>query len=259
MDKSIQHVDFGAARWQFWAPGYGPPGETIQHGPSEEAQPVRLHDGSGTGDFYGYQARYQLVGKPVFADVDDDHVQEAAVQLRQQFGNDVIQAWYVWVWRHGKAVQLPRPVAVSSRCGGAPPDITADKDGFVLKNGSAYDGGTACVGAGADTPVSATISVRGDYAVTVKPRLGPTEICSPRLLTSQLRPTGKVTPRVAPDMHAAKIGKPRTVKAVLTQPENASSEQIGSRIWDLALLQDSSGEQACAWINGEELGSDAPG
>lgn len=72
---------------------------------------------------------YVISGSPVFADVDDDGDEDAALAL-QSVDQGGQLSWYIWIWQDGAAQQLHYPFYRHSRCDAARTEVHPSESGF---------------------------------------------------------------------------------------------------------------------------------
>nr|WP_274637134.1 hypothetical protein [Microbacterium bovistercoris] len=85
-------------------------------------------DGAAQVDGVGYAMK-----EPVYADANRDGLEDALVPIERSDGNGWESLWYIFVADGESAVQVPMPVARSSRCGDAVTGVSATPDGFALE------------------------------------------------------------------------------------------------------------------------------
>ncbi len=200
---------------------------------------------------------WRMLGPPAYADVDADGDEDAAVGLHSRGGQMFSFAWYIWLWQDGRAVQLRRPIAQTSRCGGPIDSVTGTPQGFKVSMLIAEMGPDDCAGGGS-IPVAYVAGVRDGWPVRVAPDFGPLETCNPHELTVPLSPPPALQLRTAPDDGAPPIGSPTRYEAVLATELAVSpyltKEQRGDWLLVTAVLRERGAERRlCGWARADQL------
>lgn len=229
LDRSIRRFDLGNATWRS--------GRT----------PVTLANRAAAVPGDGYTVRYEMVGEPVYADVNGDGAEDAAAALSDDGGGNARNtAWYVWLWEGGTARQLDTPVAQHTRCGPATDAVRGVDGGFEVLD-KLWDGETTCADGGA-APLTYVVGLRDGFLVQVRPRLAPLEVCNPRHLTTPLGVRDGASAYLARDEQAPRLPDRRYEHA------NVDTRDAGDSGWRLAQLA-SGGERFCAWLRtGDVIG-----
>ncbi|MEU9508566.1 hypothetical protein AB0D32_20090 [Micromonospora sp. NPDC048170] len=194
--QGIRSFDFGNAAWLDYPISLG-----------EGLNQFKLDSGRYRGKVYSRfgsneEYRYELAGVPVFADVDGDGDDDAAVALRS-VGLVSHLSWYLWTWQDGSAYQLHYPFYRRLKCDAAQTTVEAAEGRFKV---STFLGGgsDAC----ADPPTKReqyVVGVQDGYPVRVSPTRGaPDKDCS----SVEMRAVVATNPgaaKAAPEMAAPEV------------------------------------------------------
>jgi hypothetical protein len=233
LDRGIERYDFANASWQSDA------GRVTLHGghatlpPADPTEPV-----------YDPQTA-DITRGPVFSDIDGDGAEDAAIELHQG-GQGYTIAWYVWLWRHGTAVQQTEPFVDFSRCSGQVDRVTAVPGGFRVEQRFADLDLNPC-SIGGVVPITYTVAMRAGFLVQVAPVLGQLP-CDPNYLTAPVTVPGPVTPRAAAGDRAPAITTAhRYPRAWIGEYELPSSHY--DKPWMDVLLDDGTNPPFCGWLH----------
>lgn len=244
VSTDIRRFDFGAAEWF----------------DAMSASTAKLTDGLAKrppDSVAPGGVSWRMLGPPVYTDVDADGDEDAAVGLHTQGGQMFSFAWYVWLWQDGGAVQLRRPIAETSRCGGPIDSVSATPQGFEVRMLIAEMGPDNCAGGGS-VPVTYVVGVRDGWPVRIAPDYGPIETCNPRELIVALTPPPALQLRTAPNDGAPPVGPPTRYETVLAAELAVSpylDEQLrGDWLLVAAVLDEGGGERRlCGWVRADEV------
>ncbi|TWG12299.1 hypothetical protein FHX34_105166 [Actinoplanes teichomyceticus] len=197
---------------------------------------------------------WQMLGPSAYLDLDADGDEDAAVGLHSHGGQMFSFAWYIWLWQDGRAVQVRRPIAETSRCAGPIDSVTATPAGFQVRMLITEMGRDDCAGGGS-VPVTYVVGIRDGWPVRVAPDFGPIETCNPHELTVPLSPPSAVQLRTAPDDAAPPIGSPARYATVLTT-ELAVSPYLSAQErgdWLLVTAVAAGGHRRCGWARADQV------
>lgn len=198
--------------------------------------------------------RTYTVGDAVFADADADGLEDLAVPIAQRDGNGFREQWHIWLAQaDGTAVQVPIPIAWTSRCGDDTESVTATTGGFTVHEylrEPVIDDKVAC-------------SERGTFEVTRGvgvlhdgEALYPVDLADPRgyggVCPSQQRTeTGvtKVWGSVGPDQRATLSIDGEEMYLILTHPHGLTSGADPKRLAAVWPRDGNSDDRICVWID----------
>ncbi len=229
LDRGIERYDFANATWK------------------SDAGKVTLHDGHLDLSTDGDPQSADLSAGPVYADVDGDGAEDAALALHTG-GQGFTIAWYVWLWKDGTAVQLPDPFSDQSRCGGQVLGVTPAPGAFQVKE-LLFSQHSDCATAGT-TPVTYQVAVRDGFVVEVAPVLGPVPICDPQYFTVPVTLSGPVTPRAAADDRAPAIATDQRYQQASGYDTGGYG---GTEPWVELLLDDGTHPPSCGWLHSTDV------
>jgi hypothetical protein len=234
--REIRKVDFAHLEWF----------------DSVTASTVKLADGSGwraAGNASGGWT-WKLLGRPQFADVDRDGHEDAAVGLALSGEQAASEAWYVWLWRDGRAQQLRMPIVESSRCDRRIESVTAVPHGFKVQAFLFVDG-DSCAGGGS-VPIAYVVGVRDGWPVRVKPHYGPIATCDPADLTVALHPPGEVLLHTSPDVRSPTVEPAAGYDAFLVHEYYADPALSAEEDWILGIAV-SGDRKVCGWARSDQV------
>ncbi|OZV81745.1 hypothetical protein CA850_11360 [Micromonospora echinospora] len=230
LDQSIRSFDFKNALWLDY--------------PVDEAPALlqlKLEDGKFLGSInspssHGEIHTYELSGSPVFADVDGDGDEDAALAL-QSADQGGLLSWYIWIWQDGSAQQLHYPFYRHSRCDAGETEVHPAEAGFrvstFLKSRQA-----AC----AEPPTKSyqyVVGLRDSYPVRVRPIPGaPDKDCFAEGM-KEAAVRSPVTARVAPEEAAPEIEEAKVYDRV---------EVFATGQNFLLARLTTSGQTSCGWV-----------
>jgi hypothetical protein len=213
---------------------------------------VKLVDGSawraagiGSGGW-----KWKLLERPRFADVDGDGHEDAAAGLELGGDQAAAQAWYVWLWRDGRAQQLREPIVTASRCDRRIESVTAVPHGFKVQ-AFLFVSGDACAGGGS-VPIAYVVGVRDGWPVRVRPHYGPMDTCDPGKLTVALRSQGKVVLYTSPDVRSPTVESAAHYDAFLVDEYFADPVLTPDSDWGLGIAV-SGDRRVCGWARADQV------
>ncbi|GGY93599.1 hypothetical protein GCM10010365_10300 [Streptomyces poonensis] len=213
---------------------------------------VKLVDGSAWhaagNDTGGWQ--WNLLGRPQFADVDGDGHEDAVAGLASSGDMAMGQAWYVWLWRDGRAQQLRVPVVASTRCDRRIESVTAVPHGFEVQAFLFVDG-DSCAGGGS-VPITYVVGVRDGWPVRLRPQYGPLDTCDPGKLTVALHPQGKPVLYTSPDVRSPTVEPAAHYDALLVDEYAADPALSPELDWVLGIAV-SGDRRVCGWARADQV------
>lgn len=193
---------------------------------------------------------WQLSGPPRYADADGDGYEDAAVGLRANGAQLEAEAWYVWLWRGGQALQLRVPIAQTSRCSRPVESVTAVPEGFRVQVFMAVSEDT-CAGGGS-VPITYVVGVRDGWPVRISPHYGPITTCDPRSLTATLHPVGTILLHTSPDVRSPSVEPAVNYDEILVDEYSADPELTPEREWILGIAV-SGARRVCGWMRADQI------
>ena len=234
LDRSIEKFDFRDATW------------------ISDAGRVTLHNGhSNLPDIPDDEADPQtadITRGPVFADVNGDGAEDAAIELHQG-GQGYTLAWYIWLWERGTAVQITEPFIDFSRCSGQVDSVTAVAGGFTVKEMFANPDNPCATGG--VVPVTYTVAVRDGFVVQIKPTLGQVP-CDPAYMTNPVTVAGPATPRAAASNRAPAIAVDQRYRHTYVGDYELPSSGWTKR-WTDVLLDDGTHPPFCGYLHTNDI------
>lgn len=230
----IRSLDTGALEWR-WFQAH------------TDFEPVDITKPDESGRTYS-------VGDPVYSDADGDGLEDLAVAIAQHDGNRFREQWHIWLARpDGTAVQVPIPIAWTSRCGDGTESVTPTEGGFrVLEylREPVIDDHLACSVRGT-FEVTRGVGVLHDgealYPVDLADRRGYGGVCP----SQQRTETGvtKVWGSVGPDLPATLSIDGEEMFLILTHPHGLTEGADPKRLAAVWPRGGNSEDRICVWID----------
>lgn len=198
--------------------------------------------------------RTYTVGEAVYSDADGDGLEDLAVPIAQRDGNGFREQWHIWLAQaDGTAVQVPIPIAWTSRCGDATESVTPTAGGFTVHEylrEPVIDDKVACSERG-------TFEVnRGVGVLRDGEAVYPVDLADPRgyggVCPSQQRTeTGitKVWGSVGPDQKATLSIDGEEMYLILTHPHTLTTGADPKRLAAVWPRGGNSDQRTCVWID----------
>ncbi|WP_405590033.1 hypothetical protein [Streptomyces sp. NBC_01190] len=198
---------------------------------------------------------WQVSGPPSYSDVDGDGHEDAAVSLKANRAQLVANAWYIWLWRGGRAQQLRLPIAQTSRCNRPIESVKAVPRGFKVQMFMSVEEDD-CAGGGS-VPITYVAGVQHGWPVRIEPRYGPIETCDPRALTVALHPSRKILLFTAADARSPVVEPARRYEKFLVTEYDNNPELFPEQEWILGIAV-SGARRVCGWVSVDQIRASTP-